>query len=449
MASLTRRAFLASPPLLAAAQQTATQPPVNLLLITADNLGYGDLGCYGNTEIHTPHLDKLSAEGTRFTNFYTASPTCTASRAGLLTGRHPVRFGLNYQLKPEENKRGIGLPHSERLLPAYVKPARYATACFGKWNLGWAPGSRPTERGFDEFFGHRSGNIDYYSHVYNGEADMYRGIEPAKVEGYSTDLFADAAISFLERQRSRPFLLYLPFNSPHFPNKANLSANESPEWQAPEKYFAHYGYSVKEPDERKRYRAVVTALDDAIGRVLQAVERNGLASRTVVFFYSDNGAFMLPGRGLEVQTNKPLRDGGVTCWEGGIRVAGMARWPGRIPAGSTCTQILSAFDVLPLAAGLARQQLRGPRLDGVDPLPALTRNAKPAREALYFEYGAQQAMRSGRWKLLREKPVAPWQLFDVDSDIGETSNVATQHPGEVKRLSAMWDHWRRDATPHL
>jgi arylsulfatase A-like enzyme len=436
---VTRRSLL---------QSVLAQPraQTNLLLVTADNLGYGDLGCYGNTDIKTPHFDRFARQGVRFTNFYTSSPTCTASRAGLLTGRHPIRYGLNYQLSAEENKRGTGLPHGEKILPQYLKPQGYATGAFGKWNLGWAEGSRPTERGFDEFLGHRSGNIDYYTHIYNGHLDLYRGIEPARMEGYSVDLFADAAIGFIGRHRARPWLCYLPFNSPHFPNPRNQREGESSEWQAPDKYFAEYGYSAKETDERKRYRVVVTALDDAFGRVISALDREGLAERTLVFFYSDNGAFMLPGRGLEVQTNRPLRDGGVTCFEGGIRVVGMARWPGRIPAGRDCDELLSAHDVVPLAASLSGARLSGDRTyDGIDPLPALTGNGPGHRDSLYFEYQNQQALRSGNWKLVRTGPERPWQLYDVAADIGESRDLAAPGRTVTARLAAEFDRWRAGA----
>ncbi|MEZ5401389.1 MAG: sulfatase-like hydrolase/transferase [Bryobacteraceae bacterium] len=433
---LTRRALV---------QGVLAQPraKTNLLVITADNLGYGDLGCYGNTEIKTPHFDAFARQGVRFTNFYTSSPTCTASRAGLLTGRHPVRFGLNYQLSAEENKRGTGLPHTEKTLPQYVKPNGYATGAFGKWNLGWAPGSRPTERGFDEFLGHRSGNIDYYTHIYNGDLDLYRGVEPARVEGYSVDLFADAAIDFTGRHRARPWLCYLPFNSPHFPNPKNRQTGETNQWQAPDSFFAEYGYSPSEPDERKRYRVVVTALDAAFGRVMAHLDRTGLAARTLVFFYSDNGAFMLPGRGLEVQTNRPLRSGGVTCWEGGIRVAGMARWPGRIPEDRDCDALLSAHDVVPLAARLAGANLDPARVyDGIDPLPALTGRDHTRSRRLFFEWQKQQAVRGGRWKLIRESPQAPWQLYDLAKDIAELNNVAPGHPSTVTELAAAFARWR-------
>lgn len=255
---LDRRLFLKAGG--AAALRAAGDKRINILLITADNLGYGDIGCFGSRVIRTPNLDRFARQGVRFTNFYTASPTCTASRAGLLTGRHPIRYGLNYQLSVEENQRGVGLRHSERVIPQYLKPHGYATACFGKWNLGVASGSRPTERGFDEFFGHRSGNMDYYTHLYNGQPDLYRGTEPAGVQGYSTDLFADSGCDFLRRHARQPFLLYLPFNAPHYPNPRNLRPGEKLEWQAPAKYFRQYGYGPEEPDQKKRYQAVVTAL---------------------------------------------------------------------------------------------------------------------------------------------------------------------------------------------
>ncbi|MBW3599203.1 MAG: sulfatase-like hydrolase/transferase [Planctomycetes bacterium] len=177
---------------IAAGAAFAAEPP-NIVLITADNLGYGDAACYGNPVIRTPSLDRLSQEGVRCTDFYTASPTCTVSRASLLTGRRPQRHGLAIQLPGIEGNYGVGLRQSEVLLPQLLRPLGYRTACFGKWNIGFADGSRPTERGFDEFFGHASGNIDYYTHVYNGRLDMHRGTEPVRVEGYSTDLFADAA----------------------------------------------------------------------------------------------------------------------------------------------------------------------------------------------------------------------------------------------------------------
>jgi arylsulfatase A-like enzyme len=225
---MERRDFLAG---LTASFAAGAPQPSNVVVVTADNLGYGDTGCYGNTEIKTPHLDAFARSGVRFTNFYTASPTCTASRAALLTGRHPLRYGLNYQLKPDENRSGIGLPHSEKIIPQYLKRAGYATACFGKWNLGFAPGSQPVVRGFDEFLGIRSGNADYYTHLYRGELDLFQGNQPHRSRTYSTDLFADSACEWLRRVSGQPFFLYLPFSAPHFNSKLNCLPGQKVEWR--------------------------------------------------------------------------------------------------------------------------------------------------------------------------------------------------------------------------
>ncbi|MCA9443964.1 MAG: sulfatase-like hydrolase/transferase, partial [Candidatus Omnitrophica bacterium] len=234
---------IALPQVLRFPQEKTSKTPKkpNIVLITADNLGYGDVGCYGNDQLKTPTIDRLAEQGVRLTDFYTASPTCTVSRACLLTGRYPQRHGLNIQLPGIEGNYGEGLSQSETLLPELLKPLGYATGCFGKWNIGFAPGSRPTERGFDEFFGHASGNIDYYTHVYNLKPDLHRGTETVEVEGYSTDLFADEAIDFIKRHQDQPFFVYLPFNAPHFPNPKNKRPGEPCIWQAPEKAFEAYG----------------------------------------------------------------------------------------------------------------------------------------------------------------------------------------------------------------
>ncbi len=196
----------------------------NILIVTVDNLGYGDLQCYNpRSSIKSPFLNQLAAQGARLTSFYTASPTCTVSRASLLTGRIPQQHGLEKQLPGIEGNYGVGLSQDELLIPQILKaaPTPYACGCFGKWNIGFAPGSRPTERGFDEFIGHASGNIDYYHHSYNGKHDLFKGTEEYHADGqYSTDLFADAAIDFIRRHSKdrKPWFCYLPFNAPHFPN---------------------------------------------------------------------------------------------------------------------------------------------------------------------------------------------------------------------------------------
>lgn len=431
-------------PARASATETGSRLP-NILLMTVDNLGYGDVGCYGSRMIKTPHMDRLAAGGVRCTDFYTASPTCTVSRACLLTGRVAQRHKLTRQLPGLKGNYGIGLRHSERLMPQYLKPLGYRTACFGKWNIGFAPGSRPTERGFDEFFGHASGNIDYYSHIYNGRLDMHRGLHPVRVEGYSTDLFADAACEFIRRHRDRPFFVYLPFNAPHFPNKANKKPGQPNRWQAPDEYFRQYDLSPGEMDPLKRYRVVVTALDAAIGRVLEQLDTLSLADRTLVVLFSDNGAFQLGRKGLDVGSNHPLRGGGVTLYEGGIRVPCIVRWPGELPAGTVCHEMWWSCDLLPMFVKAAGGSLpKDIVLDGRDPTSMLAGKTGSPHEALFFRYGRFDAIRRGRYKLIRENRNGSWQLYDLSSDVSETNDLSAQNPELAAAMRQQFERWLRD-----
>ncbi len=419
--------------------------PPNIVLITADNLGYGDVGCYGNREVKMPNIDRLAGEGVRCIDFYTASPTCTVSRASLLTGRYPQRHGLTYQLPGLQGNYGIGLRHSEVLLPQLLKPKGYSTACFGKWNIGFAKGSRPTERGFDEFFGHASGNIDYYQHLYNGWLDMHRGTEAVRVDGYSTDLFADAACKFIRHNHERPFFVYLPFNAPHFPNALNKLPGEPCIWQAPSRAFEAYGYDPDTTDEKERYNAVIAAMDEAIGRVLDAIDASGLNENTIVIFYSDNGAFMLANRGLEVASNKPLRDGGVTLWEGGIRVPCIVRWPTRLKDGTVCREPLLSCDFFPMIVNAAGAELPADLIiDGRDPTATLAGEAASPHEAIFFQFRNYSAVRSGHYKLLRTQPNKPFMLFDLENDISESRDLATDKPDVAVALQRKFEEWRAE-----
>lgn len=428
-------------------------PKPNVLLIYVDNVGYGDLGCYGNTEVKTPRIDQLAREGARCTEFYVVTTSCTPSRGAVLTGRYPLRNGLAHQLSGSpENWHGIGLPHRERIIPQYVKEAGYATGCFGKWNIGFAPGSRPTERGFDEFFGFRSGNIGYFDHLYANEYDMFRGTEPHKVEGYATDLFADAANDFIRRHRDRPWFVYLPFNAAHFVNAGNVPKGKKPEWEVPANYLERYGWKGDEPDAKRRYKAVLTALDEAIGRVVDQVDALGLRERTLVILISDNGAFMLPQRGLEVASNLPLRDGGTTCYEGGTRVPALFRWPARIKPGTVVREMLSHLDVLPLALEVSgAKPLPGRIIDGRTPLPVLAEGAKSPHARLAFAYANGKALREGTLKIARHDAKKPWELYDLAADLAEKNDLAVARPAEVKRLDAAFTAWmadvKRDASP--
>ena len=414
----------------------------NILILTADNLGYGDLPCFNpESPIQAPHLDRLAAAGAKLTSFYTAAPTCTVSRACLLTGRVPQRHGLDFQLPGVAGNYGVGLNPREILIPQILRtaPVPYATGCFGKWNIGFAAGSRPTERGFDEFIGHASGNLDYYHHIYGGKHDLYEGTTELHRDGqYATDLFADAAIDFIQRKTTagQPWFCYLPFNAPHFPSAKNKRPGQPVRWQAPDRSFASYGMSPEETDPKRRYDAVVTALDEAIGRVLQALDAVQAAENTFVFFYSDNGAFRLDRKGLDVGSNAPLRHGGVTCWEGGLRVAALARWPGKIRPGSVVAQALWSPDLLIACAELAAADLpAGVVLDGKNPLPVLAQGAESPHESFFFTFRKHAALRRGNWKIVRERPDQSWQLFNLADDLGELNNLAKARPELLAELS--------------
>lgn len=421
----------------------------NIVLMFVDNIGYGDLGCYGNKVVKTPRIDRLAREGVRCTDFYIGSPSCMPSRGALLTGRHPLRNGLNEQLWKIDERKQIALRHREVILPRYLAKAGYVSGCFGKWNLGFAPGSRPTDRGFDEYFGNISGNCDYYTYIYNGRNDLHRGTEPAKAEGYSTYVYADAACEFIERNKDRPFFCYVPFNAAHFPNPKNKPPGTPCLWQAPDEAFERYGYSPETLDERQRYRAVLTALDDGIGRVLDKLDRSNLTDKTIVILLSDNGAFLIPARGMECASNYPLRAGGTTLWEGGIRVPCIIRWPGRIKPETVCREPLVSMDFVPMALRAAGLDLPTDRyLDGKDPTATLAGESPSPHKYLYWRWGPNSAaIRMGRYKLTREKQSTnqDWQLFDLEADIGETANLRAAKPKLAERLIAEYERWEKDA----
>ena len=428
----------------------AIAAPPNILIITADNLGYGDLPSYNaKSPIKTPSLDRLVGQGARLTGFYTASPTCTVSRACLLTGRIPQRHGLVNQLGGVRGNYGVGLNHKEILISQILKraPVPYATGCFGKWNIGFAKGSRPTERGFDEFIGHASGNLDYFHHNYRERHDLYQDTRELHRKGeYSTDIFADAAIDFIRHhsKNGKPWFCYLPFNAPHFPTAGNKQPGQPNIWQAPDWAFKDIGLKPDEANPKRRYDAVVFALDKAIGRVLTGLDKADAADNTFVFFMSDNGAFQLGRKGLDVGLNTPLLHGGVTCWEGGLRVCAIARWPGKIKAGSVIAEPFWSPDLMVACAKLAGTRLpRGVVLDGKNPLPLLTQNAKSSHASLYFQFRNHAALRQGQWKIVREKSAHPWQLFNLDDDLSESKNLSATHPAQLEKLKATFAAWEK------
>lgn len=423
---MTRRTFLA-----AAAAGVAPRPArPNVLIILADDLGWADVG-FHKSEIRTPNLDRLATEGVQFGRFY-SFPVCSPTRSALMTGRSPMRLGVAYHvIRPWLD---YGVPVNEHFMPESFRAAGYQTAITGKWHLGHTRRAfLPNARGFEHAYGHLNGNIDYYTHEREGGIDWHRNGESVVEEGYSTDLLAAEAIRFIERRdRSRPFFVYLPFNAPHTP------------LQAPKEIIARYA-SI--PDKNRRvFAAMVEAMDEAIGRVLAALDREGLRNDTIVLFFSDNGGPIAQGG-----RNTPLRGGKGSVWEGGTRVPAVLRWPGRIKAGQTSQQVISAMDVFPtLAAAAGVRPLNKLPLDGVNLWPEISSGGRRTRENLLLvvETGQsfQYALHHKEWKLVREIPKQGGDpvnhLFRVDEDIEEKNDLAAKHPDVVKDLAARVEAWR-------
>jgi arylsulfatase A-like enzyme len=393
-------------------------------------MGYGDTGPYGATDIRTPHIDRLAREGVRLTNAYGSAPICSPSRTGLLTGRYPQRAGMEENIGPPP--RPTGLPPSETTLAQMLKDVGYRTALFGKWHLGFERDFSPNRHGFDEFFGFLDWTVDYYTHrTYDGKPGLYQNETPVEVEGYTSEIFTDRAIAFIEQRASRPFFLFVSYNAalpPHQPPGRPEDIRNQGNW--------YHG-------TRADYIKVVEALDAGVGRILETLDRNGLTSDTLVIFTCDHG-------GRELGRTLPLFHGFRTLWEGGIRVPLILRWPGRLPAGEVSSQLSINMDLSATMLQAAQTApLAGRRLDGIDLLPILQKK-RPEVERTFFwrtDFSAykQRAVRRGRFKYLRDDTTE--MLFDLEEDIGERQNLAYQQADLLKELQAALAEWEAGLRP--
>lgn len=439
----TRRAALGTLLGGAAAGLAAEGRKPNLIVILADDMGYGDVGCYGSPDVPTPHIDSIARNGVRFTDGYVSAAVCSPSRAALLTGRYQQRFGheFNSGPVPRETEIGFGLSHKEKIIPQLIKPAGYVSGAFGKWHLGVRPGYHPLERGFDEYFGFLPGGNDYITAKTTGArsvaADgrdgrvpirranaLVRGKEVVEDDRYFTDALGAEAVSFIDRHKNQPFFLYLAFNAIHTP------------LQATEKYLSRFtGIS----NEKHRMLAAMTAaMDDAIGGVLAQVRQQGLDKDTMIVFLSDNGCPEQTGAG----TNGPLNGEKVSYFEGGIRVPFMMQWPGRLPAGQVFTHPVVSRDIFPtFARGAGISLPKDVEFDGVDLAPHITNKvARVPHESLFWRAGQGFAVRNGNWKLVGFGSNYT-RLFDLSKDLGERDDLASKHPEIVKELKSDWSAW--------
>jgi arylsulfatase A-like enzyme len=399
----------------------------NIVLITADDLGYGDLSGYGRADYQTPVLDRLAAQGTRFTQAYSIAPLCTPTRVGLMTGRHPARhpIGLREPLTLSAADSKIGLDPSTPTLPSLLKKRGYINGLFGKWHLGVQPRFHPNRHGFDEFFGPLSGAVDYVSHTDpTGQHDLFHNDKPVHSAGYLTDLIADEAVRFI-RERREPFFLCHQGTAPHSP------------WQ--QRGDAPVGRSVGPFDvgPPDRFPSMMRALDEAVGRILGALDETEVANRTLVIFTSDNG-------GKQYSSMAGLAGEKGQLWEGGIRVPAFARWPEVIPAGVTTRQVASTLDLTAtiLAAAKAPPAASQP-LDGMDLLPILV-SGTPVERTIFWRMGQrsrEQAVRHGQWKYLGDR--SGEYLFDLVLDPGERRDIKDSKPEVFRKLKAAYEKWNK------
>ena len=444
--------LLTSAHALAAADAPSPAARPNIVFIIADDMGYNDVGFNGGREIKTPHLDSIAAAGARFEQFY-VQPLCSPTRAALMTGRYPIRYG--FQVGVVRPWSDYGLPLEERMLPQALKEAGYTTAIVGKWHLGhFQPEYLPTRRGFVRQYGHYNGQIDYYTHIRDGGFDWHRDDKVNRDEGYATHLIAGEAARIVrehdDQDGRKPLFLYVPFNAVHSPH------------QVPDEYKAPYK-DLKEP--RRTYAGMMAAMDEGIGKILSALDEKKLRQRTLIVFCSDNGGAG-PGR---VTDNTPLRAGKGSVFEGGVRVAACAAWEGQIPAGSVVKQPFHIVDFYPtlinLAGGSHEQKLP---LDGKDAWSTIAKGGPaPSEQILLNAAPGRGAIRVGDWKLVlseqgtasdtaegeetdapaaprrqrrqAQAAQAPVELFNLADDVSEKNNLATKHPEKVKELRARYD----------
>ena len=410
----------------------ATRP--NILFILADDLGYGDLSCYGRPDYRTPQLDRLAREGLRFTNHYTAAAVCTPTRVALMTGRYPARLPIGLVEPLQYGDDSVGLPPEHPTPASLLKAAGYETALIGKWHLGYLPEHGPIRHGFDEFYGILSGGVDYFSHREpSGKLDLHEGNVTVEQAGYMTDLLTERALSYIRRRHTAPFYLALHYTAPHWP------------WEGPGDTAASRRYRSVADTAKGRFvkgyadggslrvfAAMVQRLDDDVGRILRALSDAGLERETFVVFASDNG-------GERFSYNWPLRDAKGSLYEGGIRVPAIVRWPGRVPAGRTADQSVITMDwtATMLALGGAVAHPRYP-LDGIDLTPLC--RGEPARfdRTLFWRTREQEAARRGPWKYLRVDKEE--SLFSIPDDPGEQADLADY---DRKTLASLREEFRR------
>lgn len=413
--------------------QSSSQRP-NILFILADDLGYGDLSCYGRPDYRTPVLDELAKQGTKFLSAYAAAPVCTPTRCAFVTGRYPQRLEVGLYEPLTGRDLDKGLPPEHPTVASLLKANGYETALIGKWHLGWKPEFGPNRHGFEEFFGILSGAGDYFAHRSSDSrgADLWENLAPVERVGYLTDLLSDRASQFVMRRRSKPFYLSLHYTAPHAP------------WEGPEDatidHTSHGDGPMTDGGSLKIFASMMKSMDSGIGRVLQALRRARLDRNTLVIFTSDNG-------GERYSHNWPFSFQKLDLWEGGIRVPAIVRWPGVIPGGQTTEQAATTMDwtATILAASGTKPDPSYP-LDGEDLMPVCKGTRAVYDRTLFWRVRRQEAVRIGNWKYLKESDKE--HLFDLSVDLGEKVDLRTKNVEVFNRLKEQFLVWNREMLPN-
>jgi len=405
-----------------------SKKPLNIILIMADDLGYGDISCYGSDFIHTPVIDKLAAEGIKFIDYHSNGAVCTPTRAALMTGNYQQRAGLEGVIYAQLDKRMYGISGSKKTIAEYFQKAGYTTGAFGKWHLGYNPEFNPVKHGFDEFYGYVSGNVDYISHRDGiGLFDWWHNTDTCNEEGYVTDLITNHALNFMEKNKDNPFFLYLPHEAPHYPYQGRNDKAD----RLPGNEFPPLG---SRPDKKQAYKEMVEIMDENIGWILGKLEELELNQNTLVIFCSDNGATNMGSNGY-------LNGFKGSLWEGGHRVPAIVWYPQKIKGGKISNSTILSMDILPTllsVIGVSPDE----KLDGIDFSPVLFGEKALEDRNVFWRYRDQLVIRKGDWKYM--KIHEDEYLFNLKDDLGEQKNQIENQLPKAAELKVLLKNWETE-----
>lgn len=417
-------------------KEVSKQP--NIILIMADDLGYGELSCFGSKIVNTPNIDQLASEGMKFTDFHSNGPVCSPTRAALMTGKYQQRTGIEGVITAKSH-REVGLNLDETTMAEVLKKQGYSCGMYGKWHLGYDESYNPIHQGFDTFIGFVSGNVDYHTHVdQEGYLDWWKGNVIANEEGYTTDLISNYGVEFIKKNNSnktgKPFFLYLSQEAPHAPIQGRDDAPVRLEGSG------KMVRKVSKEEEPIIYKEMIEIMDEGVGKVMQTIKDEGLYENTIIVFCSDNGAAGSRG------DNGVLRGAKAAVYEGGHRVPGIIRYPNKIKAGVINTTPVITMDFLPTFVDFSGGNINDEVIDGVNLKNMLLKNEPLPKRDLFWSYANRSAMRSGEWKLIshKKKDGSKNELYNLENDLSEKNDLSEVHPELVQEMFNKLQNWEKD-----